>query len=226
MCCWEHYLWYFSHMKGFWTRSIFKIFTLRFIDSLKSFSTSLNSGDKQDKETRLYWVSDGIADHFDGKWLSFAFVCCAESILSGLPQRKKKSNGIFHSSQDICIIQILNKRTDQDGNRNPNLRFLLSCEGIRTLSYQSKVDCIKTPNNKQPTQTPYLKRKILRKLNLKMTKCAHFKLSADYPFFRHIVFASWSPRSQNGFVQFPSSFVVVTLKYVSYVSRFGPNYYS
>ena len=142
---------------------------------------------------------------------------------------EKKSNGIFHSSQDISIIQILqilNKRTDQDGNRNPNLRFLLNCEGIRTLSNQSKVNCITTPNNKQLTQKPYLKRKILRKLNLKMTKCAHFKLSANYPFFRHIVFASWSPRSQNGFVQFPSSLVVVTLKYVSYVSRFGPSYYS
>ena len=155
MCCWKHYLWYFSHMKGFWTRSIFKIFTLRFIDSLKSFSTSLNSGDKQDKETRLYWVSDGIDDHFDGKWLSFAFVCCAESIPSGLSQRKKKSNGIFHSSQDISIIQILqilNKRTDQDGNRNPNLRFLLNCEG---KSNQSKVDCIKrqTTNNQLKSHT-------------------------------------------------------------------------
>ena len=111
MCCWEHYLWYFSHMKGFWTRSIFKNFTLCFIVSLKSFFTSLNSSDEQDKETRSHWALDSIEDQFDGKWLSFAFVFCAGSILSGLPQQKKTRHFIFHYPQDISIIQIPIKRT-------------------------------------------------------------------------------------------------------------------
>ena len=102
-------------MKGFWTRSIFKISTLRLIDFLKSFSTSLNSFDEQDKETRLYWVLDGIDDQFDGKWLSFAFVCCAESILPDLPQQQQQKHGIFHSSEDMpSILQIPIKRNDKD----------------------------------------------------------------------------------------------------------------
>ena len=125
MCCWEHYLWYFSHMKGFWTRSIFKTSTLRFIDFLKCFSTSLNSSDEHDKETRLYCVLNGIDDQFDGKWLSFAFACCVESILPDLPQQQQQKNMVSSIPLNICraAFKYLLRELKRMEKNNPKCMF-------------------------------------------------------------------------------------------------------
>ena len=60
------YLWYFSHMKGFCTRSMPMITTRRLIDSLKSFSTCLNSFEGPDNGTRLNCIVDGIGSQWLG----------------------------------------------------------------------------------------------------------------------------------------------------------------
>ena len=64
-------------MKGFCTRSIPTITTLRLMDFLKSFSTSLNSSESLDNDTRWYCLLDSMEDQWFGVLVTLAFLLCS-----------------------------------------------------------------------------------------------------------------------------------------------------
>ena len=64
-------------MKGFCTRSIPTITTLRLMDFLKSFSTSLNSSESLDNETRWYCLLDSMEDQWFGVLVTLVFLLCS-----------------------------------------------------------------------------------------------------------------------------------------------------
>ena len=63
-------------MKGFCTRSMPTINTLRLMDFLKSFSTSLNSSESLDNETRWYCLLDSMEDQWFGVLVTLVFLLC------------------------------------------------------------------------------------------------------------------------------------------------------
>ena len=63
-------------MKGFCTRSIPTITTLRLMDFLKSFSTSLNSSESLDNDTRWYCLLDSMEDQWFGVLVTLVFLLC------------------------------------------------------------------------------------------------------------------------------------------------------
>ena len=64
-------------MKGFCTRSIPTITTLRLMDFLKSFSTSLNSSESLDIDTRWYCLLDSMEDQWFGVLVTPVFLLCS-----------------------------------------------------------------------------------------------------------------------------------------------------
>ena len=63
-------------MKGFCTRSIPTITTLRLMDFLKSFSTSLNSSESLDNETRWYCLLDSMEAQWFGVLVTLVLLHC------------------------------------------------------------------------------------------------------------------------------------------------------
>ena len=64
-------------MKGFCTRSIPTITTLRLMDFLKNSSTSLNSSESLDNDTRWYCLLDSMEDQWFGVLVTLVFLLCS-----------------------------------------------------------------------------------------------------------------------------------------------------